>query len=483
MAFLRGRRLVLTLAGMLLAATTALPLMAQTETPPATEPPAAPSPIVDAPATVPAAPAEDTAPAPSAANPAAAAPTETAAEAPTPQAGPTATQADLEAIEASITLSQDRIDELKAEIAELEGDRTRQNAALIAAAQRVKLAEIEVADVEERLSDLIVQELEVRGRLDGSNAEIANVLAALERISLNPPPALIVDPDNALGSARSAILIAAIVPQLRARADAVTADLKALTDIKAKALEEEATLKANYAVLEEEQLRIATLIAARREGIEARTTELAAEEEEAMALAARATTLKELIESLSARASSVSTPTQDPADPDAPKLTPEEIRTALANTARTEPAVPFGAAKGYLTMPANGVNVLDYGAGDGFGGISQGVSVVTRAEAQVVAPADGWVLYKGPYLNYGQIVILNTGQNYTALLAGLETVTVDIGQFVQMGMPIGTMGSRTIGRSVTTNAGASQPTLYIELRQNNEPVDPTGWWANPTQSG
>src|SRR5690606_11999524 len=170
-------------------------------------------------------------------------------------------------------------------------------------------------------------------------------------------------------------------------------------------------------------------------------------------------------------------------DPDAPVLTAEAVATALANTARTEPAIPFGAAKGYLTLPANGVNVVNFGAGDGFGGISQGISLVTRAEAQVVAPADGWVLYKGPYLNYGEIIILNTGQNYTALLAGLETVSVDIGQFVQMGMPLGTMGSRTIGRSVTTNAGADQPTLYIELRQNNEPVDPTGWWAEPTQSG
>ena len=331
-----------------------------------------------------------------------------------------------------------------------------------------------------------MSELEVRGRLDGSNAEIANVLAALERISLNPPPALIVDPDDALGSARSAILIAAIVPQLRAKADAVTADLKTLTDIKAAALAEEATLKANYAVLEEEQLRIATLIAARKQGIGVRTAELEAEEAEAVALATRASTLKELIGDLSAQVTSVSSAAAaaDAAvDPDAPVMTAEAIQLALANSARTEPALPFAAAKGYLTMPANGVNVVDFGAGDGFGGISQGISVVTRAEAQVVAPADGWVLYKGPYLNYGQIIILNTGQNYTALLAGLETVSVDIGQFVQMGMPLGTMGSRTIGRSVTTNAGAAQPTLYIELRQNNEPVDPTGWWATPTQSG
>jgi septal ring factor EnvC (AmiA/AmiB activator) len=391
-------------------------------------------------------------------------------------------QADLDAVQASIALSQERIDALKVEIADMEGDRTRQNAALIAAAQRVKLAEIEVADIEERLSELIISEFEVRGRLDGSNTEIANVLAALERISLSPPPALIVDPGDALGSARSAMLIAAIVPQLRARADAVTADLRALSGIKAQALAEEATLKANYAVLEEERLRIATLIAARRQGIGMRSEELAAEEAEAVALAGRAATLQELIGSLAERATAVSTATP-PIDPNAPALTPEEIRVALANTGRTEPAIPFAAAKGYLTPPANGVTVLDYGAGDGFGGISHGVSLVTRADAQVVAPADGWVLYKGPYLNYGQIVIMNTGQAYTALLAGLETVSVDIGQFVQMGMPLGTMGSRTIGRSVTTSAGVDQPTLYIELRQNNEPVDPTGWWADPTQSG
>jgi len=101
----------------------------------------------------------------------------------------------------------------------------------------------------------------------------------------------------------------------------------------------------------------------------------------------------------------------------------------------------------------------------------------------VVAPADGWVLYKGPYLNYGEIVILNTGDGYTALLAGLNAVSAEIGQFVQMGEPLGTMGSRTIGRTVSTSAGNDQPTLYIELRQNNEPFDPAGWWANNEQTG
>lgn len=484
------------LGGILLAGSLAIPLLAQTETatPPGEAPaetaPAAPAPSEIAPLDPapenPAPPPADPTTAPAAApDTDAPAITEPAPPAGTAQAEPPNTTApsaeELAEIEASLQLSRERIDQLKAEIAEMEGDRTRQNAALIAAGQRVKLAEIEVADVEERLSNLIVQELEVRGRLDGADAEIANVLAALERISLNPPPALIVDPADALGSARGAMLIAAILPQLRARADAVATDLKELMAIKEQALAEEATLKANYAVLEEEQLRIATLIAARKQGIEQMGSALETEEREAMELAERAGTLRELIDALSARAAQTNAPAASQTE--APPLSPEAIELAFANAARTEPAVPFPMARGHLAQPANGVTVVQFGARDGFGGIAQGQSIVTRAEAQVVAPADGWVLYKGPYLNYGQIVILNTGQGYTALLAGLETISVDIGQFVLMGEPLGQMGSRTIGRTVTTNAGNAQPTLYIELRQNNEPIDPEGWWAENEQTG
>lgn len=466
-----GWRLGTRMAGLGLGLALAVPLWAQSA---GTDTPAEPPP--SAPAAASAAPAgSGTAPA--------------ATPVPTTPQTQAQSRAALQRLENSLSISKERADQLKQEIADMEGDRTRQTAALLAAAQRVKLAEIEVADVEDRLNDLIVQEFAVRGRLDGADSQIANVLAALQRISLNPPPALIVDPADALGSARSAILIAAIAPQLRAKAKSVTADLQHLTDIKTAALAEEATLKANHAVLEEEQLRIATLILARRQGVTLMSANLRAEEAAAVELAAKATSLKDLIDSLGQRMTAVTdavnaAPAARPAG-EAMPMTADAIRLALANTARTEPAMPFDQARGYLALPGNGVTVLDYGASDGFGGIAHGTSIVTRAEAQVVAPADGWVLYKGPYLNYGQIVILNTGARYTVLLAGLDSVTVTIGQFVVLGEPLGTMGSRTIGRTVTTSAGNSQPTLYIELRKDNEPIDPTGWWAPPntTQSG
>jgi septal ring factor EnvC (AmiA/AmiB activator) len=394
----------------------------------------------------------------------------------------------LDALESSIGLSQQKIDNLKAEIANMNGDRAKQNAALIAAGQRLKIAELEVDSMEERMNALAEAEKQVHGRLDGADASISNMLAALERISLNPPPALIVDPEDALGSARGAILISAILPQLKAKADQVVADLKHLQQIKADAETQQNQLKADYAVLEEEQLRIATLLAAKKQGIDAANAELTAEEQQAAEMGAKATSLKSLVAELTAKVSAVTAAASaaGAASPALPATTPEAIRAAFADTGRTSPAIPFPDAKGYLTLPAAGTDVEDFGANDGFGGLSKGVSLSTRANAQVVAPADGWVIYRGPYLNYGQIVILNPGQDYTILLAGLDKVSVDLGQFVLEGEPIGTMGSRTIGRNLATSAGVSDPTLYIELRKNDQPMDPTGWWAapsNPTQSG
>ena len=212
----------------------------------------------------------------------------------------------LSEIEASISVTKERADALKKEIADMQGDRNKQNAALIAAAERVKRAETDIASLEDKLGDLIVEELEVRGRLDGADDNISNVLAALERISRNPPPALIVNPSDALGSARSAILIAAILPELQKKADTVMTDLTQLGQIKADALEQQDKLEANLQILEEEQLRIGTLIAARKENENRANVALAEEEAEAQALADKASSLKQLIDDLQKRASAVS---------------------------------------------------------------------------------------------------------------------------------------------------------------------------------
>lgn len=398
-------------------------------------------------------------------------------------------QIELDRIQGAITLSRQRSEELRNEISQMSGDRARQNAALIAAAQRVKLAEIEIGAIEERLSPLLVEESEIRSRLDSADIDISSLLAALQLISKNPPPALIIDPSDALNSARSAALLAAILPQLQEKADTIAADLNRLATLKQAVSDEKEQLSARLSTLLEEQLRIATLIEARRRGVIRVSADLEQEERQAEALAGEAGSLNQLIAALKQRISSVSDAAEaaDAADAGtqvgATRLSRQAMDIALANTTRTTPAVPFTSARGFLLVPAAGVVINEFGSNDGFGGISKGVSIVTRAEAQVVAPVDGWIMYKGPYLNYGQIIIINPGQGHTILLAGLETVSVELGQFVLMGEPVGLMGSRTLGQTITTSAGVSRPTLYVELRNRNQPLDPAPWWsAGITQS-
>jgi septal ring factor EnvC (AmiA/AmiB activator) len=146
------------------------------------------------------------------------------------------------------------------------------------------------------------------------------------------------------------------------------------------------------------------------------------------------------------------------------------------------PAISFVSAKGKLSLPANGVRIREFGAPDGTGGSEKGTSVATRPGAQVTAPSDGWVVYAAPYRSYGQLLILNVGGGYHVLLAGMERITVDPGQFVLTGEPVAVMGSGTQVASVAVVGsasviGPSQPVLYIEFRKDGTPIDPTPWWA------
>jgi septal ring factor EnvC (AmiA/AmiB activator) len=122
------------------------------------------------------------------------------------------------------------------------------------------------------------------------------------------------------------------------------------------------------------------------------------------------------------------------------------------------------------------VKVRDYGASDGLGGTEKGISVATRAGAQVTSPCDGWVVYAGPFRSFGQLLILNAGGGYHVLLAGMERISVDLGQFVLTGEPVAVMGGGAPA-AATAPTGRSKPVLYVEFRKDGTPVDPGPWWA------
>jgi len=106
--------------------------------------------------------------------------------------------------------------------------------------------------------------------------------------------------------------------------------------------------------------------------------------------------------------------------------------------------------------------------------------LASRTGAQVTAPSDGWVVYAGPFRSYGQLLILNAGGGYHVLLAGMERISVDLGQFVLTGEPVAVMGGGPQSAAAVAT-GSSQPVLYIEFRKDGTPVDPTPWWASDSE--
>ena len=123
----------------------------------------------------------------------------------------------------------------------------------------------------------------------------------------------------------------------------------------------------------------------------------------------------------------------------------------------------FADARGHIRPPAAGQVVQKFGAPD-HGGASKGIVIATRAGAQVTAPYDGEVVFTGPFLNYGMLVIIRHSDHFHTLLAGLSKIDASVGQFLLEGEPIGAMGE-----------GESGNRLYVELRKNNQPVDPAPW--------
>src|SRR6202035_1955351 len=149
---------------------------------------------------------------------------------------------------------------------------------------------------------------------------------------------------------------------------------------------------------------------------------------------------------------------------------------ALKDPGRLTPAVAFAANRGHLRLPVNGVRIREFGASDGVGGIQKGLSLATHAGADITAPCDGWVVYAGPFRSYGQLLILNAGGGYHVLLAGMDRISVDLGQFVLTGEPVAVMGGGAQS-AAAISGGTSQPVLYVEFRKDGTPVDPSPWWA------
>jgi septal ring factor EnvC (AmiA/AmiB activator) len=394
-----------------------------------------------------------------------------------------AREAELEAIRRTIAVSERRQETLRKEIASLEKDRAGLGADLVATGRRLRATEDDVSRNETRLDKLHLEEESLKQSLYQRRDVIAEVLMALQRIGRTPPPAILSRPEDALAAIRGSILAGAVLPDLRVEAESLAADLSELSNVRTRIEAERDALRTRYASLADEQARINLLVDAKKMQSSQTEAALSAERDKAKDLAAQAKTVQSLIQSLErevAAAAQAAAEAQEAAR-NTTRADKEEAVRRLADMSRIAPAVHFADAKGLLPMPVSGQKILGFGEDDGFGGQTQGLSLATRPGTSVLAPADGWVVYAGPFRSYGQVLILNAGDGYHIVLAGMERIDAVLGQFVLGGEPVAVMGATRLASIGDIEHTSAQPILYVEFRKDGNSIDSAPWWA-PTDA-
>ena len=280
-------------------------------------------------------------------------------------------QQELEAARAAQKASADAQAKLKAEISAIGQDRSKLNEQLIDVAGKVRAAETGIGDAEARLRPLDAREQAIRSSLDSRRTEIVEVLAALQRAGRRTPPALLVRPEDALQSLRTAMLLGSVVPDLRTRATSLASDLGELIALRKTIATERDRLAADRDKLKADQTRLAALVDERQRQQGAIEKDMEAEGARAIALAKQADSLQGLIAKMeqdvkAAAKAALAASQSGRSDP-----------ALFKNPNRTSPAIAFASAKGLFKFPVNGAKIRDFGGSDGAGGIEKGISLAT----------------------------------------------------------------------------------------------------------
>ncbi|SFB54145.1 Septal ring factor EnvC, activator of murein hydrolases AmiA and AmiB [Rhizobium sp. NFR07] len=396
------------------------------------------------------------------------------------------TRKELETLGRTMRLSADKLTEIEQSIAQTSKDSADIRQALIESAAKRKELEKKILDGGKKIASLGVQEDGIRKSLRSRRGVLAEVLAALERMGRNPPPALLVKPEDALASVRSAILLGAVVPGMRAEAERLVGDLKALSDTRNAAAQEKQTVTDAVAASLEEDKRMDLLLAENEKLNTRNTAELEAERRRSEELASRANSLDGLVNSLEneiasvrdaidrARAEEERQRQLSEADRDKARQLAE---SGVPDKNRIAPAYAFSSLKQKLDFPVAGDVVRWFGDPDGTGHTARGMTIASNAGAIVTAPADGLVVFAGSFRSYGQTIILNAGDGYYVVLTGMEEVNVRQGRFVFGGEPIAMMGEKRVASATALALETDRPTLYIEFRNDGTPVDSRPWWT------
>jgi septal ring factor EnvC (AmiA/AmiB activator) len=365
----------------------------------------------------------------------------------------------------------------------------------IATARAAQDHERALSALEGELARLNAAEAATSADLKQHRAQVQRLLMALALLSRNPPEGMALGPGDPLDSVRSGMLLGAAVPPIVEQAKRLKAELLSLVDLRRQIGNAEAAQLAERTKLDEEQARLSAFIAKKAQLQEEARRSADESSQHQFSLASQALDLQQLIERLDAdkkksdaearrkreeqqhhleavrRQSEELTQQQHPESEPGAGERKDSVVVALPPPLPRDPAKPaevrpFAKAKGLVLSPVSGPLVRHFGDPDELGVASKGLTFETRQGAQIVAPYDGRVLFAGAFKGYGQILIIEHGDGYHSLLAGLDQAEGTVGQWLVAGEPVGTMPR-----------GGDKPRLYLELRHDGQPINPLPWLA------
>ncbi|MEL6747053.1 MAG: peptidoglycan DD-metalloendopeptidase family protein [Pseudomonadota bacterium] len=402
---------------------------------------------------------------------------------------------------------------LAADAERLRSEQEQLNSQLISVAERVQNSEAQLTRLEDRLLELDAQKQLLLGSLTRENRGISKLLAALQRMTRNPPPVIITQRADALAMVRSAMIIQRVFPELRGRANSLSARLETLNRVVGKIRTATNTLKAETDELKTEQETLRSLVAEKQQRFVRVRAQLAILQREARSGSRSVQTLLSKLDQKVApivkqppqkrtqvaaiapvRRPKSETLAPEPGtqavEPTRPRLpvTPDEgpdmvevapsAGTQVASLTRFEPAIAFEKTRGTLRFPVAGKRVWGFGDRTPKGRTSRGIAFQTRYNAQVTAPADGWVVHAGPFLSYRELLIIDAGKGYHMLIAGMQQRDVRVGQFVLRGEPVGRMAKKA---ETARDVSDDLPVVYVEFRRKGKPINPDPWWSRDSQ--
>ena len=329
---------------------------------------------------------------------------------------------------------------------EAEGARDR----VTALTQTIHAFEEGLVALRQGLRQAAIREAAIRQEFDSRRDRVSRLLGVLQTMQNSPTPLLLMHPSGPVGTARSGMILAEVTPAIQAQAEDLRYQLEELSLL--RALQESAADTLNEGL----------------QGAQNARTALSQAVSDRTELPRRFTEDPEQLQSLLEGSETL-----------------EGFAGGLASLPESDKAIPipdFELGQGNLPLPVAGTLLRGYNEADAAGIRRPGFLIATLPLSIVTAPWPATIRYRGPLLDYGNVMILEPHQDYLMVFAGLGRVYGEVGEVVSAGAPLGLMGGSSEGIEAflpnsADGAGADRTeTLYIEIRNGQSPVDPSGWF-------